>query len=433
MYSRNIGKMISICYRYTANRQLAEDLAHDAFLKAMDKAESFEGRGHFEAWLRKIVVNQALQYLRDQKKKKQTDDWLQHERSAVPTEDQEHTYTPDPAELSEQELLEAIHALPEHHRLVFNLYVIDNFTHHQIGEELGISEGTSKSHLARARKKLRQLLTEKASQRPDRKRTLLLLLFPKHIDSLYRKYFNPLAMVKAPAVIAWSTATVATSVGIILTAVWIVPPQQSRQQASKPLVLAAPAHVNVDSTTATISSNRVILNKNTNHTSMKKLDSIGAILLASTSIMFDTTAQTTTKKDVPAVAEQTESVTAKLSKQVDTTSFPSARPFIYASKTKKQKGTFTATSLRWSSKNNELYFEGVVKVDVGQNDFQGDGTFTFLGPVYLVMVNDTPAEHDTTIKLAQQTYSLTTLNETEATDKYGEKGRHGAIEISTTK
>src|SRR5262245_61373258 len=67
-YQSNIGKLIGICYRYTRNHQLSEDLAHEALLKAMDKSGTFKGKGSFEAWLRRIVVNHTVQYLRDRKK-----------------------------------------------------------------------------------------------------------------------------------------------------------------------------------------------------------------------------------------------------------------------------------------------------------------------------------------------------------------------------
>jgi hypothetical protein len=101
------------------------------------------------------------------------------------------------AEFSNLELLETINSLSEHHRLVFNLYVIDNYTHVQIGEELKISTGTSKSHLARARKRVRQLLYEKAMEKNQamkkNRRALFLLIFPaksNYIDEIFRRKFQ---------------------------------------------------------------------------------------------------------------------------------------------------------------------------------------------------------------------------------------------------
>ena len=166
IYREQIGRMIGICYRYVANRQVAEDLAHDAFISAIKNSGSFKGKGKFEAWLRRIVVNVALQYLRDQKKKKVFDNWMLNKNAEMETPyDITSEDITTQADFSKEELLDAANSLPEHHRLVFNLYVIDRFTHEQIGEELGISPGTSKSHLARARKKLREILYKKATEK----------------------------------------------------------------------------------------------------------------------------------------------------------------------------------------------------------------------------------------------------------------------------
>jgi RNA polymerase sigma factor (sigma-70 family) len=412
VYSRNIGKMISICYRYTADRQLAEDLAHDAFLKAIDKAESFEGRGPFEAWLHKIAVNHALQYLRDQKKKQHADRWLRREQIHEPIPSRYHP------EHSEQELLDAINTLPERHRLVFNLYVIDNYTHRQIGEELGISEGTSKSHLARARKKLRRLLTEKASQNKNRKKAFLLLFFPKQIDALYRHEFTQAPTVST-ALVTWSTSVV--TYPTIIATILFTPVNQPQQTQTI---------TTTDITTATLSPIRVILDKNINYTNMKKRDSVGAIMLAATSILFDTTAQATPKKDTLSITEQPAPIRVTTPAPTDTARTPEPSP---PSRIKQQHGTFTAGHLLWSSENHELYFKGTIRMDVGNNHFDSKGSVTILGPVYLVIVNDIPLEYDKTIKLSPQRHHLTTLTETEATQKYGEKGRHGAVEISTRK
>ncbi|CAN0164196.1 unnamed protein product, partial [Phaeothamnion confervicola] len=194
-YRQNIAKMIGVCWRYTQNRQVAEDLAHDAFLVAIDKVSSFENKGPFEAWLRRIVVNVALQYLREQKR---LEKWEEaHTYDAVGDDMQEENPMSDDRGFSEAELLEAIGYLPEHHRLVFNLYVVDNFTHAQIAARLGISEGTSKSHLARARKKIRELLHDKLKNNKEWKRAFVWLLLPYpigHIERLVSGKLNNLAI-----------------------------------------------------------------------------------------------------------------------------------------------------------------------------------------------------------------------------------------------
>lgn len=183
-YNRNIKKLIGICYRYVSDQKIAEDLAHDSFLVAMKKSGTFKGKGHFDAWLRKITVNTALLYLREVKAIQNNQKELLHQELINNDEKMFQKY-----DFTTQELLEAINKLPEHHRKVFNLYVIDGFTHKQIAEKLDISIGTSKSHLARAKKKLQQILNKKQKT----KRSFILLLFPcgfGRINRLYKKKFK---------------------------------------------------------------------------------------------------------------------------------------------------------------------------------------------------------------------------------------------------
>ncbi len=191
-YERNIGKMIGLCYRYVANRQVAEDLAHDAFLKAMQKAESFKGKGQFEAWLRRITVNTALQYLRDEKGKHDRLRELADRETGSDSIEEESDMDKGP-DFSTQELMGIIMKLPEHHRLVFNLYVIDRYSHKQIAEMLNMSEGTSKSHLARARKGLKIMLQEEAEEKNKKRRRHVLFAIlpfgPGREDRLFRGHF----------------------------------------------------------------------------------------------------------------------------------------------------------------------------------------------------------------------------------------------------
>ncbi|PID95355.1 MAG: hypothetical protein CSA95_00080 [Bacteroidetes bacterium] len=183
-YNRNIKKLIGVCYRYVFDQEVAEDLAHDAFLTAMKKSASFSGKGHFDAWLRKITVNTALQYLREVKTRQNNrqEFWYHELLNKDESMSQKYHFTT-------QELLEAINKLPEHHRQVFNLYVIDGFSHKQIAEKLNISVGTSKSHLARAKKKLQQILNKEQKT----KRSFILLLLPygeRRVEKLYKKALN---------------------------------------------------------------------------------------------------------------------------------------------------------------------------------------------------------------------------------------------------
>jgi RNA polymerase sigma factor (sigma-70 family) len=203
IYKENAPKLIGICRRYVKDNQLAEDLVHEAFIIAMDKSNTYSGKGTFEGWLRRIVINTALQHLRKNKNVvfAKSDDVLEyhaeqsqdkHESENAP-ESQRNII--ENVNFSQQELLETIDELPEHHKAVFNLYVIDEYTHKEIGELLNISPGTSKSHLARARKKLQQMLFEKSKQKKedkDRKGFFWFLFGAKAdpIDKLYKDKFK---------------------------------------------------------------------------------------------------------------------------------------------------------------------------------------------------------------------------------------------------
>ena len=112
-YQDNIGRLIGTCYRYTRNYQLSEDLAHDAFIKAIDKSGTFEGKGKFEAWLRRIVVNHTLQYLRDRKKDPHFVDSMPDLISLDPLEEKIHPIKT--IRFTIAELIDTIDQLPEHH------------------------------------------------------------------------------------------------------------------------------------------------------------------------------------------------------------------------------------------------------------------------------------------------------------------------------
>lgn len=165
IYKNNASKLLGICRRYVRDEQQAEDLMHNAFITAINKINTYSGKGVFDGWLRKIVVNTVLLYLRQNKKMMFSDNEPSENQLGVAEgaeAEETQRKTIEEAGFTQEELLEVVELLPEHHKVVFNLYVIDGYTHNEIGELLHISGGTSKSHLARARKKIQQLLFEKA-------------------------------------------------------------------------------------------------------------------------------------------------------------------------------------------------------------------------------------------------------------------------------
>lgn len=167
-YRQHIAAMIGLCYRYVPDRETAEDLAHDAFLRAMESADTLKVAESFDHWLTRITVNTAVTHLRE--KARMPVDRQGHSLEELP--DLDGDISPEnmleairQAEFTQEEIVEAIAQLPEHHRTVLNLYVFEKRTHRQIADLLGISPNTSKSHLMRARKELQIILFQKSKRK----------------------------------------------------------------------------------------------------------------------------------------------------------------------------------------------------------------------------------------------------------------------------
>jgi RNA polymerase sigma factor (sigma-70 family) len=247
VYRKQSGVLIGIAYRYIRERKQAEDLVQDALIAAIQKADKFSGKGAFEAWLRKIVVNECLMYLRKAKIKTENLDDMPHvganhdSPTFAENDEEDFDYSDDPDQrniiercnFSREDLLEIATHLPEHHRLVFNMYVIDHFSHKEISVQLNISEGTSKSHLNRARKKLQDLLYQKALDMQNKKKKRLLVaawfgaMFGKVsvVDAMHRKAFADFTLLAPPPSVGLEQAIMsapAASVGLSATATGIV-------------------------------------------------------------------------------------------------------------------------------------------------------------------------------------------------------------------
>lgn len=138
--------MYGICLRYSSDAESAQDLLHDGFMKVFSSIGSFEGKGSFEGWMKRIFVNLALENIRKDKLKKQFTEDIENLPENIPEEDDANVES-----LSEAELLNMIRELPPGYRSVFNLYAIENYSHKEISEALGIAEGTSRSQYIRAR------------------------------------------------------------------------------------------------------------------------------------------------------------------------------------------------------------------------------------------------------------------------------------------
>ncbi|MBR1873188.1 MAG: sigma-70 family RNA polymerase sigma factor [Bacteroidales bacterium] len=149
LYDSLAPKMFALCLRYMGRRDEAEDVLQDGFVTLFSKLDSFSGEGSFEGWARKIFVNTALMSLRKRDALKMSDD-LDTARSLS---------TPSPSQLQNigyKELLGLVADLPAGYRTVFNMFVVEGYTHKEIAQHLGISEATSRSQLQRARMLLQE-------------------------------------------------------------------------------------------------------------------------------------------------------------------------------------------------------------------------------------------------------------------------------------
>jgi len=148
LYKLFSSKLFSVCLKYSRNYVEAEDNLQDAFLTIFNKIDQYKNKGSFEGWLKRITVNTVLQRYRNEK----VFDIINEDA----IEDVEIEVDED--NLSIDYLLKIIQELPDRYRLVFNLYVLDGYSHKEIADMLKINLGTSKSNLARARQILKQTI-----------------------------------------------------------------------------------------------------------------------------------------------------------------------------------------------------------------------------------------------------------------------------------
>lgn len=155
IYTRFSPKMLSICRLYVKDIQQAEDVMITSFMKVFSSLKNFQHNGSFEGWIRRIMVNECISFLRVHKKVHFLEDTFVTEENTVDNE----------CELAVDDLQLLIDNLPDGYKLIFNLYAIEGFKHKEIAVMLGINEGTSKSQLSHARKILQQQI--KATKKYD--------------------------------------------------------------------------------------------------------------------------------------------------------------------------------------------------------------------------------------------------------------------------
>ncbi|MGB0850677.1 MAG: RNA polymerase sigma factor [Bacteroidia bacterium] len=156
LFNQLAPRMLAICSRYCQNREDAKDAMHDGFIKIFKHFEKYKGESKLETWITRIMIFTAIdQFKKSIKYKLVEDNESVYTIGGIDHADNDYL---EP-EINKQALYDAIQSLPDGYRIVFSLYAIDGFTHKQIAKELGISEGTSKSQYARARKQLKLTLS----------------------------------------------------------------------------------------------------------------------------------------------------------------------------------------------------------------------------------------------------------------------------------
>lgn len=152
LFDKYSGRMLGICCRYVKDKLEAEGVMVTAFVKIFERIDQFSGEGNFEGWMKRIMVNESLMYIRKNK------------NMALHIDITEVYESPDFEKLEDHleanDLLQLISELPVGYRTVFNLYAIEGYSHKEIGEQLNINENTSKSQLSRARNLLQKRLHE---------------------------------------------------------------------------------------------------------------------------------------------------------------------------------------------------------------------------------------------------------------------------------
>ena len=156
LYEHFYGYGMSVALRFGENREEALEIVNDSFLKVFNRLDQYDAAFPFKTWFRRIVINSAIDYFRKFHKQP---NFLEITEVGDMKDVDSHLYDISP----EEDMLPLIQKLPPAYRMVFNLYVMEEYKHHEIAEILNIGVGTSKSNLARAKVKLRELILKKRS------------------------------------------------------------------------------------------------------------------------------------------------------------------------------------------------------------------------------------------------------------------------------
>ena len=154
LYNRFSPRMLGVCYRFAKNREDAEDMLQEGFIKVFAQIHTFQNRGSFEGWVRRIMIHTCINNLKKNKRFNESVDLI-HATSVQIKEEN------IPSIIQAKQVIECIRLLPIGYRTVLNLYAIEGFSHREIGEMLDIEESTSRSQYTRAKAMLEDILIKK--------------------------------------------------------------------------------------------------------------------------------------------------------------------------------------------------------------------------------------------------------------------------------
>ena len=156
LYEKHSPKMYAVCLRYSGNSEDASDLLQEGFIKIFKNLSKYRGDGSFEGWIRRIFVNTSIEHFR---KKVRLQNVTETQENTV--EDKEWNVLDN---LAEKDIMKMIHELSPGYKAVFNMHVVEGYSHKEIAEILGINEGTSKSQLARAKTVLKKMVEKRLNK-----------------------------------------------------------------------------------------------------------------------------------------------------------------------------------------------------------------------------------------------------------------------------
>lgn len=159
LYKKFAPLMLGICMRYARDKAEAEDVLQDGFIKVFSNINKFRMAGSFEGWIRRIMVNTAIDHFHKQQAKYNLSSFEDIDKIGEPGYDEHRDTKYDDIDLSHDTLLALIRKLPSGYRMVFNLFAIENYSHKEIAEALGISISTSKTQLSKARKNIQKKIS----------------------------------------------------------------------------------------------------------------------------------------------------------------------------------------------------------------------------------------------------------------------------------